>query len=370
MRLDHLFFFILTDRNTNNHLLGLLFIMIRQIIYLAILLISIPISSFGNQYQDGRYYYKIGQIEKAKKAFYQHYINYPNSYYAPYSLYYYTKTLSNTNNIVQNLTRIKNQYPNFVHLDKILDELATLFFLEKNYQKSFDTYSELFNKFTKSQYRGKACFYIGKILMLKKQFETANSFLLNHYKLFNKNRYFTGLLYLIGVTIQMQNDYNSALQYYQQIIRGYPYSEHKASAYYQSGICYFQLNQGEKGYQQLRTVLSQYPNSLEGELAKLYLNNNFKSFDNLNLQNYHKPSPTLDKSQYFLQAGAYSNRKNALNLKDKITRLGFHSFIIITLSNGKTYHKLLIGGFESKSKALQASKYLTTKKINSFLIRK
>ncbi len=339
--------------------------MLKKTVLTIILLFACTPIVFANQFNLAKNYYKNGDIHKAKINFYQYYQRNPHSYKAPFALYYYARLQNDFNYVLRLLNTINAKYPNFPLLDKVLDELASLYFLTNDYRQSYNHYKELFQRFNKSKLKGKACFYMAHILIINNQSSRARSFLLSFYNDFSNDIYYSHLLYLIGKTYQLEKNYKNAIAYYQQIKIHIPYSAVKPAALYQLGLCYLKLNKRNISYQHFIAIIKSYPKSLYSNFAKRLLKQHFSRSSYKSIPSV----PTLSKYSkgYFLQAGVFANKNNAFKLKQKINQLGFNSYVITVKSNRKKLFKTMVGNFKTRKEAADVLKYLSLNGVKTIL---
>ena len=81
-------------------------------------------------------------------------------------------------------------------------------------------------------------------------------------------------------------------------------------------------------------------------------------------------SEFLKKTAYSVQVGVYENEKNAVLFVDKLKEKGYEGFVIKELrADNKFVHKVLVGKFKNKNKALNLSRVIRQKEgIQSFVI--
>ncbi len=311
--------------------------------------------AFTNLYNKGKKYYKNGNTTKAKKAFYDYYKKHPRSYNAPFALYLYAKLKSDPNNIINLLYTIRNNYPNFPKLDKLLEELADLYYLKNDYNKSYKLYKELFKRFHKSSARPKAAYYLAKILILNKKYKKARNFLM---AISNKAKNFNQIVFLIAQSYQYEKNFYKAIKYYNKIK---PRNTNlKTKVLYNLGLCYLKLKLLNKSYGYFVLIIKKYPNSFETTavkklLKKLFFKNNngykLKSLSNI----------------YYLQIGVFSNKNYAINIKNRISKLTNNCFLLTKTTFTKTTYKVIVGFFQTKKKAYKLKSYLTKKGSNALV---
>ncbi len=75
-----------------------------------------------------------------------------------------------------------------------------------------------------------------------------------------------------------------------------------------------------------------------------------------------KKAKVPEKRTYSIQAGAFSNEKNAFSYADKLKQKGYDAFVKKDLTaDKKTIHRVLIGKFDDKGKALEQSRIILQK---------
>ncbi len=338
---------------------------IRLIVILCLMALA-PILSGRNLYRSGQKYLKQKQYVKAKNAFYRYYKRRPKSFKAPYALYHYTQLLVNGNRVIQSLKTIAKKYPNFPELDGVFDQLASLYYIMGDYDKSYYYYKSILKRFSKSPYREKASYYIVNISLVQKDYLKVESLAKSFMPTLRKGIYHKRIILSVGRAYFMNQKYKKALSLYKRFMKHYPRTEFAPRVLYRMAQCYAKLNKSRKSRQYFNWLVNRYPYSLEKEYAKnklRYRSNRSKS---------HKSHQTQypSKKGYILQIGVFSTRQNAFKLKNKVEDLGHSSYIITYKSKGRTYFKTIAGPFKTKKKALMSSKTLARKGIKNILVRK
>ncbi len=338
-------------------------IWMRLIVVLCLMALA-PVLSGKNLYKSGQKYLKQNRFKKAKNAFYRYYKRRPNSFKAPYALYHYTQLLVNGNKVIQSLKMIAKKYPNFPELDGVLDQLASLYYIMGDYDKSYFYYKQILKRFTRSPYRDKAGYYMIKILLLQKDYPKVVSMAKSFLPALRKGIYHKGIILSVGRAYFMDQEYKKALSLYKKFMKHYPRTKFTPRVLYRMAQCYTKLNKSQRSRQYLNRLVHNYPHSLEKEYAKNKLNyrpNRSKS---------HKYRQTQYQSRkgYILQIGVFSAHQNALKLKNKVEDLGQPSYIMTYKSKGRTYFKTIAGPFKTKKKALMSSRALTRKGIKNILV--
>lgn len=183
--------------------------------------------------------------------------------------------------------------------------------------------------------------------------------------------------------------------------------------------CYFEIENQTKATQTLKSLIKKYPYStcaykaedfllkknsdedlLEKQLANIvskshassiYKNKtelSVKPLQNLQKQPSQPPvkqqntkninkllasSPStiaLQTKKYYLQAGAFSSKKNANKMENRIKKYGFSTTNYNKIKNGKQLFVVAAGPFNSKLEAKTAKNELNSNKINTFILKK
>jgi hypothetical protein len=92
-----------------------------------------------------------------------------------------------------------------------------------------------------------------------------------------------------------------------------------------------------------------------------------KKFFNETIPTQHKLKAETKK--YGIQIGAFSNHKNALNLKNKVLKTVTNVAIINKDNNGTNLYVVVVGKFSERETAVKELQVLQEKNINGFIIR-
>ena len=336
--------------------------------FLIIFIFVFSVKGFTkNLYNDGEKYLNDGDIERAKTAFYTYYSMNPRSYKAPFALYKYIKLNTNLNNSIKFLELIYQKYPNFQQLDHVLDQLASIYYMLERYKESYYYYKELFNRFTKSNLQGKACYYICKILIINKQYESARSFIKRVHLKLKGDLYYYNLLFLVGESYYFEKQYENAISFHKKISKLYNQSEVVPSTLLQLGYCNWEINKPLNSYQHMKLLLNKYPNSFESDYAKEYINKRFTHKEN-KVEKEQK-SFTINSNGYLIQLGAYSTKTNAEKVKFKVKNLGFVCKIKTSVNHGKMLYKPILGTFKTKNEAVKIAKLISKRGLKAIIIK-
>jgi tetratricopeptide (TPR) repeat protein len=118
------------------------------------------------------------------------------------------------------------------------------------------------------------------------------------------------------------------------ILEGYPRGAYEAVVLLRMGTMYKSLENSEKAAFYFKKVISAYPLSFEAKEAKNMLE-----------------SPDLC---FTVQAGAFGQQDNALQLKDELTQKGYPAFISVAQRQGKSLYRVRISCFRTQQSAEDA----------------
>ncbi|MFH1045703.1 MAG: SPOR domain-containing protein [Candidatus Omnitrophota bacterium] len=163
--------------------------------------------------------------------------------------------------------------------------------------------------------------------------------------------------YLLGLCLLKQSKFESAREQFDTVLRGFstsPYGDDAslsiAHSYFLDGNC----SQAATNYNQF---LIDYPRSELTSVARAYLDRCVKGEPALDTT---APGPVDDSGQdYTVQVGCFSNRTNALRLRDKVLSAGFEGYIQ-ELPSDNLYH-VRVGHFSNRLDAEFLEQKLKTK---------
>jgi hypothetical protein len=135
---------------------------------------------------------------------------------------------------------------------------------------------------------------------------------------------------------------------YEIVYNDFPKSPFADAALFRSFSFYYALGLYKKAEELKERLKKEYPKSA-------YLKNTDRNFPNVDEMIIVDPSPINfkdpNKKQFTIQAGAFSDYKNAQNLKSKFTTDGFSSKITPKKVNDLQLHIVTVGTFNKRSDA-------------------
>ncbi len=174
------------------------------------------------------------------------------------------------------------------------------------------------------------------------------------------------ILYKTGLSSESMENYTGAVLNYRLLLHKHPYSRY---AYLAEDRLYSIKKEKkadiEVGGELIQT--SDETKAIEGISS---------FFDNGNAKKNTSSLTTIDtvasvpRLQFYLQAGAFSARKNAEKLKKSIAKYNFESIVYTKLKNGKLLSVVAVGPFVDKKAAQSAKNILNKKNISTFVIKR
>lgn len=188
---------------------------------------------------------------------------------------------------------------------------------ESDAPKAVDKYIELFTKYPDSQKADEATFRVAQY-------------------------YFSRGLYI------------AARKYFLGLVKKYPESEFVDDSQYLATACLVAARKLELAEAELRTFLAQNRSSPYARIAKEDLKE---------VKSSSRSGPYIRKirnagGKFTLQIGAFSRINNALNLRNKFSKLGHSVEIREKKSSGVTIYQVLVGLFETRKSAEKFGKKL------------
>ncbi len=306
---------------------------------------------------------KKGNVLKAKESFYQFYKQNPKSYYAPHALYQYIKLQSNLQTMINNLSYLKRNYIQFSRSDDVYNDLGDIYFITHQYDKSFFHYKQISIRFPKSKLYPKAIYYLTLIHLIQGQLNELRRFAKSKLRSIKNTEYYEKVLFLVGESFYSENKYNKSILFYKSFLKHRPYTPLKNKIYLKLSQCYSKIHENKKSRQYL--ALSRKSNS-ETQEESSYIRKNISTSNN--------PSESRPKQipsgKYLLRLGYFAKYSNAIRLKNKVKSLGLSCQIFKIKNNNKILYKPIIGGYSSKSEALEIASLLKHNKIDSTIVLK
>ena len=165
-------------------------------------------------------------------------------------------------------------------------------------------------------------------------------------------------------------DYERAAASYRSLIESMPHSQRLPSAYLLLAKSLQNLGRLEEAKTFYQKVIKDYRQSMEAEQAQQCLNSLPLTQPKLEGAGLRPVSPAQETSYFSIQVGAFSEKRNAENLADRLRKKGY-SLSIVAPSPGKSrLYKVRVGKFKTRSAALEAARRLhKNEKLDTAVIR-
>lgn len=154
---------------------------------------------------------------------------------------------------------------------------------------------------------------------------------------------------------------------YLTVVNKFPKSNYADAALYRIYSYYFSLGKYKSAKDYLSLLAKNYPESPYLSIA----NKNIPDKDEIILSNLSQPTPPKNsdtqvlktdmKSNYYIQAAAFTILENAQNLKNRLNNGGYITFLKEKEIGGTTFHVIYIEGYSSKEEADNALKLIDSK---------
>jgi len=166
------------------------------------------------------------------------------------------------------------------------------------------------------------------------------------------------VIYLEGL---LTEDGEHAFQIYKSLVDKFPKSKYADAALYRV-YCYLvavdKLELAEKYFLQLKNDYPSSPYIKLSEETAITLKS--KEKDDVKQQ--------TSKNKFTIQAGAFTKKENALNLKSDFDKAGYSARITEKIVGGSVFHVVYVGSFGTEEEALTFSKVLNSKfKLQSWV---
>lgn len=146
------------------------------------------------------------------------------------------------------------------------------------------------------------------------------------------------IMFLDGV---LTEDGQAAVTIYQRIIEKFPASKYADAAVYRVFSYFYALGLYEAAEKMRTKLMEEYPDSPYLKLANA---NQIPKFESQNVTQPKETKPSAD-SQFTIQAGAFSNNGNAINLKNDFEKAGYITDITEKVVGGTNFHIVYVGKF-------------------------
>ena len=165
------------------------------------------------------------------------------------------------------------------------------------------------------------------------------------------------VMFLEGV---LTENGQKAVIIYQKVIDEYPDSKYADAALYRIYSYYYALGLYESATEKLNKLIADYPKSPYIKIAKqnqLPSNPEITQEDETVIPKRNSEYVNGTEYKFTIQAGAFSNKENAVSLKQKFEKSGIYSEIKDKLVAGTTFHVVYVGKFVTE---LDAENFLET----------
>ena len=165
------------------------------------------------------------------------------------------------------------------------------------------------------------------------------------------------VMFLEGV---LTENGQKAVIIYQKVIDEYPDSKYADAALYRIYSYYYALGLYESATEKLNKLIADYPKSPYIKIAKqnqLPSNPEITQEDETVIPKRKSEYVNGTEYKFTIQAGAFSNKENAVSLKQKFEKSGIYSEIKDKLVAGTTFHVVYVGKFVTE---LDAENFLET----------
>ena len=162
------------------------------------------------------------------------------------------------------------------------------------------------------------------------------------------------VMFLDGV---LTEDGQQAVAIYQNIIDKYPNSDYADASVYRVFSYFYALGLYEAAEKMRNKLYTEYPDSPYGKLAE---SNKIPKFDSpqVTQQQDVKPDQTIPEPiqsgadyKFTIQAGAFSNTENAVNLKNDFEKAGYVTEIKEKTVGGTIFQVVYVGKFIGRTEA-------------------
>lgn len=168
------------------------------------------------------------------------------------------------------------------------------------------------------------------------------------------------IIYLEGL---LTEDGENAFQIFKSLVDKFPKSKYADAALYRA-FCYLiavdKLQLADKYFLQLK---NDYPSSSYVKLSEetaIAL----KSKEKIDVKQL------ASKNKFTIQAGAFTRKENALNLKSDFNKAGYSSRVTEKIVGGSVFHVVYVGSFGTEEEALTFSKVINSKfKLQSWVTK-
>lgn len=197
---------------------------------------------------------------------------YPESKYAPQSLYLLGRIESSLPEAIGILNEVVLKYPQTVWAGLSLYKISEYYFFLGDYINSEINQKRYLDEKWDKQFREKAFRSLLAVQLKLNKFNDANSTLDQLWKEFPSLKNEPSILESYG-EIQMElNKYTEAQSIFENIAKSHPSYQFISRIYLNKGFCAESLNQKDAAIKIYRDIIQLFPQSLEADLAQMRLN--------------------------------------------------------------------------------------------------
>jgi len=331
---------------------------------LAVILLPIPAAAMEND-DRAQSYHNIQRISNRSASRYQANTRYINKSSAPDQLYHQAKRLGSVKKTLWSLKEILSRYPGFRHEDRVLDDIASIYYIIGDYRNSYRYFYRLFKAKPHSSLWDKSIYYMCKILMKKKRYDKARELVKSNISSVRNRAYGPRLLHLVGQSFYLEKEYPRSVRFYQKMLREMPGNNIQPVIYFHLGNGYRKMGNQEMAHRSYNKLIKRFPGSIESGYARNILkkapSEQGKAIRPSSYQPVHKGK------KYYLQLGYFSKQRNAQKLSIKVKDLGINCRVISRSSRGKKRYLLVAGPYESEKRVRRHSQKLSDKGIRSII---
>ena len=252
---------------------------------------------------------------------------------------------------------IIERYPDSEWAAKSLFQLGQCYYLQGNYDKALDHYGKIIVSYPKDETYWPARYWKCRSLIAKGDYEEAVGALLS---LKDTDSAETGkdmVLLSLGNCYLGMKRYEDATATCRSLIQSMPDSQQIPSAYLMLAMGLQNLDRLEEAETFYQKVAKDHPQSIEAQQARQILQTISPAKDK---DKKSAPASSVRSSPYFtIKVGAFSNKRNAMNLTNQLKKKGY-TVSIVTASDGSSLCKVMVGKFRTRSAALEAAHKLRT----------
>ena len=285
------------------------------------------------------------------------------------------------NKKIQTLLALSENFSDSLYGQKALLELGKIYFLQRKYEKSI----EFLRKIYFSEI-GEKEFWLAKSYLKNGENRKA---IISAQNFISASDDFTKIeesFFIIAEAYIQDKLFAKALHTLETLRTSKYIENHIPLLHYKIGFCYENLKKNQDAIRSYQKLINDFPYTQYSYLAQdriynLQKENEVSEPEEQIASETNKTTKTTDKYypetkislgeyQTYLQVGAFSSNKNALNFKKKIIQLGFEAIIFSKIKNGKKLFVVAAGPFPDGKKLKEATDRLRKNNISFFVIKR